>query len=208
MSDLLLKAPVISQLRIEEENIDPRAKRTRQLLVQAFTELLGKKEFQAITVQDIAERATVNRATFYAHFEDKYALLNYVIRENFQKMLASRFLGSCVLNEENLKRFMLVAFEFLEQFHSNCSQPRRNFDPLIESQVQVLLYEALLDHFKHSEFEKTQPALNLDTTARTLSWAIFGVSLEWSTGGSKKVSAEEMVDQMLRLFTNGLAVPK
>lgn len=55
---------------------DPRVKRTRQLLMQAFMELLKeKKDISSISVQDIAERATLNRATFYAHFEDKYAFL-------------------------------------------------------------------------------------------------------------------------------------
>ncbi|MBI4304912.1 MAG: TetR family transcriptional regulator, partial [Chloroflexi bacterium] len=45
---------------------DPRVKRTRKLLHDAFDSLLSEKSFEAITVQDIAERATVNRATFYA----------------------------------------------------------------------------------------------------------------------------------------------
>ncbi len=53
---------------------DPRVKRTRQLLLQAFMALLEEKQhIYSISVQDIAERATVNRATFYAHFEDKYS---------------------------------------------------------------------------------------------------------------------------------------
>ncbi len=41
------------------EHLDPRVKRTRQLLVQAFFELLSAKDFEAISVQDIAEKATV-----------------------------------------------------------------------------------------------------------------------------------------------------
>lgn len=56
---------------------DPRVKRTRQLLMQAFMELLEqrKKNVSSITVQDITSYATVNRSTFYAHFEDKFAFL-------------------------------------------------------------------------------------------------------------------------------------
>ena len=53
---------------------DPRVKRTRKLLQDALLELLAEKSFDAITVQDIAERSTINRATFYAHFVDKYDL--------------------------------------------------------------------------------------------------------------------------------------
>lgn len=56
------------------EGVDPRVKRTRKLLQQAFLELFQEKGFAAISIQDITERATANRATFYAHFQDNYAL--------------------------------------------------------------------------------------------------------------------------------------
>ena len=56
-----------------EQKLDPRVKRTRGLLLKSFGDLLAEKSFDAITVQDIAERSTINRATFYAHYVDKYA---------------------------------------------------------------------------------------------------------------------------------------
>ena len=64
---------------------DPRVKRTRKLLQDALLELLTEKNFDAITVQDIAERSTINRATFYAHFADKYALFASYSREWFRR---------------------------------------------------------------------------------------------------------------------------
>src|SRR5215813_6149208 len=67
--------------------LDPRVKRTRNLLLRAFKELLAEKDFAALTVQDITERAEVNRATFYAHFEDKFALMDYSVREALQEAL-------------------------------------------------------------------------------------------------------------------------
>jgi len=72
------------------EHLDPRVRRTRQLLLQAFFELLSTKDFAAISVQDIAEKATVNRATFYDHFPDKLALLDYTIEDQFQQLLRGR----------------------------------------------------------------------------------------------------------------------
>ncbi|WP_410983468.1 TetR/AcrR family transcriptional regulator [Bacillus cereus] len=64
---------------------DPRVKRTRQLIQDAFVALIGEKGFENVTVQHIAERAPVNRATFYSHYHDKYDLLDKCIEE----MLAS-----------------------------------------------------------------------------------------------------------------------
>ena len=62
-------------MSIEPVKIDPRIRRTRQMLFQAFQDLLAEKTFDLISVQDIAERSTLNRATFYDHFTDKFALL-------------------------------------------------------------------------------------------------------------------------------------
>ena len=53
------------------EKLDPRVKRTRGLILQAFGEILAEKGFHSLSVQDITEKAGINRATFYAHFEDK-----------------------------------------------------------------------------------------------------------------------------------------
>lgn len=55
---------------------DPRVKRTRQAIRDALISLIHEKGFDSITVQDIAEKATVNRATFYSHYYDKYDLLD------------------------------------------------------------------------------------------------------------------------------------
>src|SRR5262245_60027600 len=66
---------------------DPRARCTRQMLQQAMMELMKEKQFSEISIQDITSRADVNRATFYAHFYDKYDLVNAIIRSNFQNAL-------------------------------------------------------------------------------------------------------------------------
>ncbi|MGG0236976.1 TetR/AcrR family transcriptional regulator [Bacillus rhizoplanae] len=60
---------------------DPRVKRTRQAIHDALISLIHEKGFDGITVQDIAEKATVNRATFYSHYHDKYDLLDKSIAE-------------------------------------------------------------------------------------------------------------------------------
>lgn len=54
---------------------DRRSKRTRQLLGNALVELMFEKRFDAITVQDVLDRANVGRSTFYEHYTDKEDLL-------------------------------------------------------------------------------------------------------------------------------------
>lgn len=66
---------------------DLRIQRTRKVLQQALFELTVEKGFAAVTVRDIAERAMVNRSTFYRHYLDKYDLLNQHL-DSLQKLVA------------------------------------------------------------------------------------------------------------------------
>ena len=51
--------------------VDRRIQRTQQLLQDALIGLILEKGFDAVTVQDVIDRANVGRSTFYAHFQDK-----------------------------------------------------------------------------------------------------------------------------------------
>jgi AcrR family transcriptional regulator len=66
---------------------DRRVRRTRQRLFDALIELILEKGFDAVTVQDVLDRADVGRSTFYAHFTDKYDLLHSG-HEQLQRALA------------------------------------------------------------------------------------------------------------------------
>src|SRR5215470_13637762 len=60
---------------------DLRIRRTHKFLQEAMIELIAEKGFDAITVGDIAERAMINRATFYRHYQDKYDLAVKIFEE-------------------------------------------------------------------------------------------------------------------------------
>ena len=64
-----------------EEETDLRIRRTHKFLQEAMIELIAEKGFDAITVGDIAERAMINRATFYRHYQDKYDLVAKIFEE-------------------------------------------------------------------------------------------------------------------------------
>ncbi|WP_277408505.1 TetR/AcrR family transcriptional regulator [Lacrimispora xylanisolvens] len=61
--------------------MDRRIKKTRQLIMDTFIDLLSEKEFEKITINDIAERADINRGTVYLHYMDKYDLLDKCIEK-------------------------------------------------------------------------------------------------------------------------------
>src|SRR4051794_35664332 len=163
----------------QASEIDPRVTRTRQLLMRAFEALLQEKSISSISVQDITERATVNRATFYAHFEDKYSLLDSIVREEFQEMMVHKGLAASAFTLDNLRLLTLGVFEYLKMMHPKCRHANRQFDPLIEGAVQAELYEFLLAWLKQMPVTRGPQRATHETVATVISWAIFGAGIHW-----------------------------
>ncbi|MBZ0281901.1 MAG: TetR/AcrR family transcriptional regulator [Anaerolineae bacterium] len=68
------------------KKLDPRVKRTRQLLRDSLMALIVERGFEAITVKDITDRATLNHATFYLHYGNKQELLTQSMTEIFDEL--------------------------------------------------------------------------------------------------------------------------
>ncbi|HIX42032.1 MAG TPA: TetR/AcrR family transcriptional regulator, partial [Candidatus Kurthia intestinigallinarum] len=89
------------------QTTDPRAIRTRQLIVDAFNQLIKTKDFDQISVKNITELATINRATFYAHFVDKYDLLDVVLTDETGAVMKTYFTCQEVLSKDLLVRMFI-----------------------------------------------------------------------------------------------------
>src|ERR671916_437607 len=165
-----------------EKRVDPRVRRTRELIVRAFNELVAEKGHTGLTVQEIAGRATINRATFYAHFSDQYELFDHVISEAFQEELRRRLPDSSGLSEENLKALILAACDYLAGLNTACSRTDQQFRPLIEARVQDELHEVLSGWIEASPPTDSRSA-DAGIMASVVSWAIFGAGFQWGRGG-------------------------
>ena len=69
-----------------QNQLDLRIRRTYKFLWDALMALLAERDFEAITVTDLCERAMVHRTTFYKHYEDKHALLASGIQEELNAL--------------------------------------------------------------------------------------------------------------------------
>ena len=72
--------------RTPKKKIDMRVRRTRERLGDALVDLIQKKPFDTITVQDVLNRADVSRSTFYTHYRDKNDLFLSDVEDFFEGM--------------------------------------------------------------------------------------------------------------------------
>ncbi len=191
------------------EKLDPRVKRTRLLLEQAFIKLIEEKGFQAVTVQDITERAGVNRATFYAHFTDKYDLLDKSIRKGFMEEIDKRMLNVCHPTADTLRNLVIAVCEFTRGMNEHCKPAQEQFESLVEAQVKGVLHELLLKWLEPREgvasapMRKADPPVSPEMAATAASWAIYGLALQWSHA-RKPRPVEEFAAEVLPLVAANL----
>ena len=193
------------------ETIDPRIRRTRQLLQQALDKLLETKEFDQISIQDIAEAATVNRATFYDHYADKFQLLGCMVGCRFHELITDRkvqFGGSC---SGELRAIVLAVCDYLSRMQgTNC---KRQLEPHMESaiitSVREILLSGLKEHLPESPIAPDPIAPDLiapEMIAASASWAIYGAAKEWVQTPNRRPS-EEIADTVTMLVAPILRIP-
>lgn len=177
------------------ETLDPRIRRTRQLLQEALAKLLETKDFEKISVQDIADAATVNRATFYDHYPDKFALLECIVAGQFHDLLAERnvqFNGGC---GSAVNAIVLAVCDYLALLQgTNC---KRNLEPHMESAIIAVVRQILL---KGMERHPPKNAIAPEMIAATVSWAIYGAAKEWAQTPDRCAS-KEVVDTVIMLVS-------
>jgi AcrR family transcriptional regulator len=179
------------------EIVDPRIRRTRQLLHHALEKLLKEKEFEKISVQDIADTATVNRVTFYDHFPDKFALLECVIASCFNELLAKRdvkFDGTC---SSALTGIVLAVCDYLAGTPGIETDRQRLMEPHLESAVIAVLRRLVLEGLKQ---HPTQRPLSPEIVATAWSWAIYGAAQEWVRTPDRPPS-EDIVEPLVTLVS-------
>jgi AcrR family transcriptional regulator len=176
---------------------DPRVKRTRKLLQDAFVELLSEKPFEAITVQDIATRSTINRATFYAHFVDKYDLFAQFSREWFREAVASSVAGDAKLTTDTLRALARTTIQSMAEINDHC-RPTEALKPLIMAAVQEEL-AGLLRNWLVPVLQAEQ----IESAVAAWSWAIFGAATQWSQS-DRSAPPETAAARLAGLLMQGL----
>lgn len=154
------------------------------MLMNALAKLLTQKEFDKISVQEIADEATLNRATFYLHYQDKPALLQAMTETRFRSLIDRR--GISFTNCEGaLRAIALGVCDYLTEV-TNCPV-KGALLPLEGSIIPVI--EGM---FKEGlERHGSAPGVDVALLATTTAWAVFGAARLWFQT-TNRIPAEEM----------------
>ena len=153
--------------------------------MEALARLLTQKEFDDISIQEIADEATLNRATFYLHYPDKGALLQAMTAQRFGDLIARRGLSftNC---DGALRAIALGVCDYLAESIGSCPSQLAKL-PLEGSVVPVVE-----DMFrKGAAAHGIVPGGDHELRGTTAAWAIFGAARRWYQTPDR-IPAEEM----------------
>ena len=156
---------------------DPRIRRTRKLLQGALSTLMETKSFEEISVQDITEAATVNRATFYDHYTDKFALMEAMIAGGFHELLYERQLRYDAGCPAALQAIIQTTCDYLVQVHSRGECDHQTaFAPLMDAAIAKAIQRLLIEGLQR---EKQPSAISPELIAASASAAICAGVKQW-----------------------------
>lgn len=197
------------------ERLDRRVARTRRALRLALLELIDEKRFDDITVEEIAARADVGRATFYLHYKDKEDLLLAEITE----MVATRLNALSNIPLAAWRAYqdasrpdapplpaLVEVFRHIQR-HSNLYRLvlRGEGAPRLTSRVGEIIavgvYDLLTRRLESGD-EKVQLVVPVEFLASYFSGALLGSAAWWLESGLLR-TPEEMTRDFQRMFFPG-----
>jgi len=171
-------------LQSAKETTDPRILRSRRMLMEALATLLTKKELDDISIQEIADEATLNRATFYLHYSDKNALLQAMTAARFSDLIARRGITFTDCNAA-LRAIARGVCDYLSETTGCPTQLARiPLEGSIIPVVEDMFREGLALH-------GIAPGVDAAMLATTAAWAVFGAARRWFQTPNR-IPAEEM----------------
>ena len=120
--------------------------KTRKAIFMAFTELLSKKNYNKITVQEIIDLADIGRSTFYSHFETKDDLLKEICRELFEHIFSNDLSRECskIFENSNKNPKILILDEATSALDTITEKRiQKSFDELARGRTSLIIAHRL-----------------------------------------------------------------
>ncbi|MCB5236936.1 TetR/AcrR family transcriptional regulator [Niallia circulans] len=183
-----------------KSKLDPRIRRTRRFIREAFISLLEEKDFNKISIHELTKRADINRVTFYLHYKD----INDMVESIFDELLSDieSILSNQGNNVDELKSLVLLLEHIADNAHLYklllVSKNIQFFTP----RLMELLHRLILNNTEEITVKKAEsvPAMNIprDIAAWYGTSAIVGTISLW-LGNDMPYSPKFLAEQMVML---------
>jgi AcrR family transcriptional regulator len=177
--------------------VDRRIKKNQTAIMNALMQLIAEKDFEKITINEIADRADVNRGTIYSHYSDKYDLLDKCIEAHLEHLIESCYF----VDESEPFPSKISLLRTLEQIEKNApfymTLLHNKGIPSFRSHLQEMMNKRIKEQIVENDL--SQDELSKDIFVQFLSSAIVGV-IEWWLTHTMPCSAEEITEQLWSLL--------
>ena len=187
--------------------LDPRVIRTRRLLRDALMALITEKGYNAITVQDITERATLNRTTFYLHYRDKDDLLFQGMAEVLDELTNRHPLPVTEnkrLSVEETWESILSDFEHIEQ-HAAFYRVMlgKQGVPEFNQRLREYVFAVTSRRLEHALGELPAGPVPTNLVLGYIASAYVGV-IQWWLENDMPYTPAEIADHLVTLYVSGV----
>ncbi|WP_214767659.1 MULTISPECIES: TetR/AcrR family transcriptional regulator [unclassified Exiguobacterium] len=187
------------------QSCDPRPKRSRERITTELFHLLEHHSFSTITVKMLTDGAEVNRSTFYAHYKDKYDLLDQIVEEHMTLLAeAIRITGKQSTEPptvERVSRYFARLFIHIEQ------NERFYRTMLLQGTVKTFIsrfLDTLKENYRLAFRETTSVSVPVDRDL-LLNYVIggqLGLLMSWLRN-DRPYSSEYMANQLSQMIVFG-----
>ncbi|MBF7025333.1 TetR/AcrR family transcriptional regulator [Staphylococcus kloosii] len=171
------------------KNQNIRNTNTKEKIINAFIALLKKKSIEDITIKTITEKAQINRATFYAHFEDKFYLFNYMTNSSIFNVVNESITHHSDSITNQIDNLFDSIINYLNNIKHNCPYSYNKLFPYL----RPLFIDTITKKLNH--IIKNEPIYNM-----LIAGAIFDAA-EISLADSSEHSYSE-IQEKLMVFIN------
>ncbi|MDE7245555.1 MAG: TetR/AcrR family transcriptional regulator C-terminal domain-containing protein [Oscillospiraceae bacterium] len=173
---------------------------TKRVLAMSLKGLLAKRPLDAITIQDIVDDAGVSRKTFYYHFQDVYALLEWILVDEGKRILEGNITADTW--QQGLRN-VLAYFQNNRAMILNIHRSLQYNNDFFKVHVTELVQPLLEQIFEAQPRQELVPAEDKAFILRLYSFGLVALVLHW-IGDGMKPDAEYLMEQLQRIFSGSM----
>lgn len=196
---------------MRDVKMDSRVIRTKESIRDALVELIEEKGLEVLTVKDITTRAKINRGTFYAHYQDKYDLIDKC-EEEFMQEMAAMILENVpnIVTEQGTNFPMTIPLTILVSIFEHIDRNRRFMKAILgpkgdlsfQTKLKKFVWKTLFESNKNPLIKQENFLVPAEYLISYVASAHIGVIQQWLNSDSKE-SPQEMAHILSTMTING-----